>query len=280
MTNLQAAQTIQKNMWKSYTEFLKFKIEQTRGEAYVEDYLRKCIELQDQLNTNRRSHPDIVIKCSKAFYDCEMKPWIENDQVVWTEPADFPLLELRHRVIFVHVEGAERQQQTNGGASRNDAELFATQTLKMALMELGIPSEDILLLAAYALQAGRIMNGRTVVASQGCEKRVVIYTIASYAKDAAAGVRQSMRDDIVNSAVTRAQSLALIVGDYNALTRNIALKEGTRHLINQCPVIQANHLLTLLKVPCDVRFLDESLVTAKASEAKKKTTIDTREEAE
>ena len=257
-------------MWKSYTEFIKFKIEQTGGEPYVVDSLRKCIELQDQLNTNRRSHPDIVSKCSKAFYDHEMKPWIENDQVVWTEPADFPLLELRHRVIFVHVEGAERQQQTNGGASRNDAELFATQTLKMALMELGIPSEDILLLAAYALQAGRIMNGRTVFASQGFEKRVVIYTMASYAKDAAAGVRQSMRDDIVNTAVTRAQSLALIVGDSNAVRRNMALEDGTRQLLNQCPVIQANDLLSLLKVPCNVNYLNEFLLTADASDPKKR----------
>ena len=99
-----------------------------------------------------------------------MVPCKENGQIVWKEPEDFPLRELEHRVIFVHVDSAEQQQRTVNGAWRNDAELLLTQQLKLALMELGIAGEDIMCLAAYALQADRI-RGRTVPASQGSEKK-------------------------------------------------------------------------------------------------------------
>ena len=94
---------------------------------------------------------------------------------------DFPLKELEHRVIFVHLDSAEQQTQSSKGAWRNEAELLQTQNLKVALMQLGIPGEDILLLAASAQQAGR-MKGLSVPASQGSEKRIMIYTMTSYGK--------------------------------------------------------------------------------------------------
>ena len=194
----------------------------------------------------------------------------ESNRLVWTEPANFPLIQLRHRVIFVHLDSAEQQQRTSKGAWRNDAELLATQRLKMALIELGIPSEDILLLAAYALQADRI-NGLTVPASQGSEKRVVIYTMASYARATDAGGRQSLRGDIVNTAITRAKSLASIVGDSHAVRRNTSLEQGTRQLINQCPVIPATDLLSLLRAPdLDVTYFNDLLDSTYASDKKKR----------
>ena len=90
----------------------------------------------------------------------------------------------------------QNKKQSSRGAWRNDVELFVTQQLKMTLMEFGIQSEDIMLLAAYALQADRI-NGLTVSASQGSDKRVVIYTMTSYARATDASGRQSLRGDIV-----------------------------------------------------------------------------------
>ena len=93
---------------------------------------------------------------------------------------------------------------------RNDAELFVTQNLKMALMALGIQNEEILLLAAYALQADR-MNGLSVPASQGSERRVVIYAMTSYAKANDNSGRQSLHSDITITATTRAKSLCFLL---------------------------------------------------------------------
>ena len=66
-------------------------------------------------------------------------------------------------------------------------------------------------------QAHRV-QGETVQACIGPENRVMIYDASG---------RQSLRGDIVNTIATRAQSLALIVGDTNAVRRNIGLEHGT-----------------------------------------------------
>ena len=139
----------------------------------------------------------------------------------------------------------------------------------MALMKLGIQGENIMVLAAYALQADRI-KGLSVPASQGSENRVVIYTMTSYAKATDASGRQSLRGDIVNTATTRAQSLALIVGDTNAVRRHIGLEHGTRQLLNQCPVIPVSDLLDMLKVPCNVERLNSLLDTKYMSDKRKR----------
>ena len=136
-------------------------------------------------------------------------------------------------------------------------------------MNLGVSSEHIMLLAAYALQADRI-NGLSVPASQGSENRVMIYTMTSYAKATDASGRQSLRGDIVNTATTRAQSLALIVGDANAVRYHISLDYGTRQLLNQCPVIPADELLAMLNETCDVEHLNNLLDTTYMSDKKKR----------
>ena len=151
----------------------------------------------------------------------------------------------------------------------NDAELVATQQLKLALMEIGIEGEDIMLLAAYALQADR-MNGLSVPASQASERRVVIYAMTSYAKATDESGRQSLRGDITNTATTRAKSLALIVGDTYAVRQYIGLEHGTRQLLNQCPVIPFVALFSLLKVPCDVQHLNNLLETEYMSDKRKR----------
>ena len=106
--------------------------------------------------------------------------------------------------------------------------------------------------------------------SRSSENRVVIYTITSYAKATDASGRQSLRGDIVNTATTRAQSLALIVGDVNAVRRNIGLEHGTRQLLSQCPVIPVKDLLVLLKGPCNVEHLNDLLDTTYMSDKKKR----------
>ena len=267
--NYRAAQAIQKDMWKSYTDFVNCKKKQLNGTQQVREHLKKCTERPEQLNQNRRSHPDIVIKCSNAFYNSEMKPCKENGEFVWTEPEDFPLRPLQNRVIFIHLDSAEQQQRTSKGAWRNDAELLVTQQLKMALMGLGIPSKDIMCLAAYTLQAHRI-GGRTVPAAQGTEGRVVIYTMASYARATDATGRQSLRGDTLNTAVTRAQSIAFIVCDTNAVKRNTNSKDGTWQLLNSCPVIPADVLLRMLEMPCDVAYLNAILSERYSSDKKKR----------
>ena len=98
----------------------------------------------------------------------------------------------------------------------------------------------------------------------------MIYTMTSYAKATDASGRQSLRGDIINTATTRAQSLALIVGDTNAVRRNIGLEHGTRQLLNQCPVVPANDFLALLKEPCNVEYINELLDTAYMSDKKKR----------
>ena len=97
-----------------------------------------------------------------------------------------------------------------------------------------------------------------------------MYTMASYAHATDASDRQSLRGDIVNTAVTRAQSLAFITCDSHAVKRFSGLDQGTRKLINQSPVIPANVLLDLLAVPCDVDYLNVLLDTAYQSDKKKR----------
>ena len=180
-----------------------------------------------------------------------MKP-----SILWREPETFPLRQLRHRIILVHVDSTERGQKRRKGAWRNDAELFVIKSLQVALMNMGIAYEDIMLLAAYALQADRI-NGITVRASQGFENRVVIYSMTSNTRAIDASDRQSLRGDIINTAATRAQSLALIVGDVHANMSSIGLANDTRKLLTQCPVIPAHDLLAMLETdPCNLEHLN------------------------
>ena len=94
--------------------------------------------------------------------------------------------------------------------------------------------------------------------------------MTSYAKATDASGRQSLRGDIINTATTRAQSLALIVGDTKAVKRNISMENGPRKLLNQCPVIPANDLLQCLKVPCNVEQLNYILDTTYMSDKKKR----------
>ena len=144
------------------------------------------------------------------------------------------------------------------GAWCNDAELLQAQNLQMALMDLGIKKEGILTLAAYALQADRI-KGLSVSAAHGSERRVVIYTMTCYGKWISSSGRQSLRDDFVNTAVTRGQSLVFIVGDTNAVRSHISLNYGTRQLLNSCPVVPAERLLVYLSQPVDCAGLNNAL---------------------
>ena len=79
MKNYRVALTIQKDMWKSYDDFVDFKSKQPGGKLLVKNNLKTSMELPKKLHQNRRSHPDIVIKCSNAFYNSEMKPARDED---------------------------------------------------------------------------------------------------------------------------------------------------------------------------------------------------------
>ena len=270
MSNFRAWTAIQKDLWSEYDRYIAHKMNQPTGRKVVMHNLTKSMQMPEKLNRNRRSHPDIVMKCSNAFYNSEMKPCRdEHNNLVWTEPADFPLAKLRHRIIFAHLDSSKQSTQSSKEVWRNEAELLQTQNLKVALMELGIPSEDILLLAASAHQAGR-MKGLSVPASQGSERRVMIYTMTSYGKATYASGRQSLRGDMVNTATTRAQSLALIVGDTNAVRKHISLDYGTRQLLMQCPVVPVECLLHHLKSPIDFAELNTLCETTYMSDKKRK----------
>ena len=268
--NYQASLDIRKDMWTRFDDFLEYKRKQpsdasmTGKEATilqrkVKLNLRRSMHIPEKLNRNHRSHPDIVVKCSNASYNSDMKPACdEENNYLWKEPEKFPLKELRHRVIFVHVDSREDAKQTKKSARCNDAGLHQAQNLQMALMDLGIEKEDILLLAAFSNQADRI-KGFSVPASQGSERRVVIYTMTCYGKWISSSGRQSLRDDFVNTAVTRGQSLVFIVGDTNAVRSHISLNYGTRQLLNSCPVVPAERLLVYLSLPVDCARLNNAL---------------------
>ena len=188
--------------------------------------------------------------------------------------------------LFVHLDSAEHQRnQTDWrndpdwrddvdchndafrsiqGNWRDDAEISATQQLKMALVALGIEGADILRLAAYAFHADR-MGGISDLAPSDLSSRVVIYTMAKWVSS-----RQSLRSDIVNSATIRAQSLALIVCDTNAVKRHFSVEHGTRKLLIQSPVIPMQDLLVLLRKPCNVERLNEILVNSQKSDSRKR----------
>ena len=258
--NYQASLDIQKDMWKRFDEYIEYKRKQSPDEKKkVNVNLKQSLHISEKLYRNHRSHPDIVVKCSNAFYNSNMQPACDEEcNYLWKEPDNFPLKELRHRVIFVHVDSRNDAKQSKRGAWCNDAELLQAQNLQMALMDLGIEKEDILLLAAYSKQADRI-KGLSVPASQGSERRVVIYTMTCYGKAISSSGRQSLRDDFVNTAVTRGQSLVFIVGDTNAVRSHISLNYGTRQLLNSCPVVPAERLLVYLSLPVDCARLNNAL---------------------
>ena len=123
--------------------------------------------------------------------------------------------------------------------------------------------------AASAHQAGRV-KGLSVPASQGSERRVIIYTMTSYGKATYASGCQSLRGDMVNTATSRAQSLAIIVGDTNAVRKHISKEHGTRLLLMQCPVVPVECLLHYLKSPIDFGELNTLCETTYMSDKKRK----------
>ena len=94
--------------------------------------------------------------------------------------------------------------------------------------------------------------------------------MTSYARATDASGRQSLRGDIVNTAATRAKSLALIVGDTNAVRKHISLDSGTRQLLMQCPVVPVECLLHHLKSPIDFAELNTLCETTYMSDKKRK----------
>lgn len=203
MAAYRASIELRKDMWTCYINFVKQKRNERRGKQFV-DKLQASIEHPTKVGHSRRCHPDIVVRCSDAFYQGKMTTYtIAAGQSLWKEPEAFPFPDLKERLIFLQVDSATRETLCNSGGRRNDLEIEATQEIRSMLMSFGVDAKDILVMAAYALQPHRL-NGETVSTAQGVERMIAVYSVTSYAQAKDNTGRLSLRGDTLSTAMTRA----------------------------------------------------------------------------
>ena len=101
-----------------------------------------------------------------TWAEAPLTPFVEKftaETGIEVDIQTFPFRDLHPRVVFILVEssntaGSSHQTGSSTGGYRNDVELLATAQLKAALISCGVPSDEIMLLSAYALQAHRLQG--------------------------------------------------------------------------------------------------------------------------
>jgi DNA replication ATP-dependent helicase Dna2 len=184
-----------------------------------------------ELDLQYRMHPLICAFPSQTFYEGRLQAADPvRDVLLDLLPAPkhqlWPILAPERPVVFVDVPSALDREQA-GKVSR--AQVRVVGRLVQALLELGVPGEEISVIAPYRAQVAAIRQRLdrlahageppvmvdTVDRFQGGERRVVIY---SFGGRAPGGPHLRGRDFLadpnrLNVALTRAQRKLILVGD-------------------------------------------------------------------
>ena len=199
-----------------------------------------------KLVANYRSHPDIIAVPNNLFYCGELEARAsQSKQHRFTGPdwaeelggATGPL-------VFRPVSG-ESQQEPGSHSWQNRAQAWEVARLTGRLLARGVRPEQIGVIAPYTGQAARV---REMVSSltgfgpglrvgsveewQGQERPVIILTtVRSSSEGSRASLGFLACQKRFNVALTRAQSLLVVVGDPTLLLTEPCWREFLRHVV-------------------------------------------------
>jgi uncharacterized protein len=204
------------------------------------------------LGETRRLHPDVCAFISGGIYEDRLRPHpCTVNRVVRLPPAGGQRIRKEAGIVFVPVEH-------DGNAQASDEEVAVIQEIVAELLgrtltdEHGRPTRplaltDILLVAPYNMQVRRLTQALGPTARvgsvdkfQGQEAPVVIVSMCASSGDASArGIDFLFSPNRLNVAISRAQSLAIVVGSPR-LARARCGSVGQMRFVNLfCRVVEA-----------------------------------------
>ena len=191
-----------------------------------------------QLTVQYRMHHKIMEFPSEHFYDDSL---IADPSVANHSLADLPNFKAEtigsEPVLFVDTSGADWTEQLdpNGESKLNPKEANWILQQVDALLEAGLPPEQIAVIAPYSAQV-RLIRDRcssndveidTVDGFQGREKEVVLISLVRSNSQGEVGFLADTRR--MNVAMTRAKRKLMVIGDGATLGRNAFFKKWIEH---------------------------------------------------
>jgi superfamily I DNA and/or RNA helicase len=191
-----------------------------------------------QLTVQYRMHHKIMEFPSEHFYDDSL---VADPSVANHSLADLPNFNAEtigsEPVLFVDTSGADWTEQLdpNGESKLNPNEANWILQQVDALLEAGLPPEQIAVIAPYSAQV-RLLRDRcssndveidTVDGFQGREKEVVLISLVRSNSEGEVGFLADTRR--MNVAMTRAKRKLMVIGDGATLGRNAFFKKWIEH---------------------------------------------------
>ena len=199
-----------------------------------------------KLVANYRSHPDIIAVSNNLFYCGELEARAsQTKQYRFTGP-DWELGGATGPLVFRPVSG-ESEQEPGSRSWQNRAQAWEVARLTCHLLARGVRPEQIGVIAAYTGQAARVremvgsltgsgpgLRVGSVEEWQGQERPVIILTtVRSSSEGSRASLGFLACQKRFNVAVTRAQSLLVVVGDPALLITEPCWRQFLRHVVQQ-----------------------------------------------
>jgi len=191
-----------------------------------------------QLTVQYRMHKDIMKFPSDHFYENSLvaDPSVAEhslDDFLWNPPQNIDA----NPILFVDTAGADWTEELDpeGESKFNPQEARWVLSQIRALLDSGIPQEDIAVIAPYSAQV-RYMRDRcdapaveidTVDGFQGREKEIIIISLVRSNSIGEIGFLADERR--MNVAMTRAKRKLIAIGDSSTLARNTFFEQWIDH---------------------------------------------------
>jgi len=218
-----------------------------RNEARFRDHGNYDPALLTKLVRNYRSHPDILSLPSRLFYDDELKPCAAES--VMKRFLGSELLPTRNHPVVFHGIRGHNVQENDCPSWFNPQEAWQVVMYLQKLLRAGTPPGDIGIIAPYRKQVSKVkeliatleldaseVRVGSVEEFQGQERSVILMTTVRSCgdhtqSDVAHGLGFLRSEKRFNVAVTRAQSLLVVVGDPHVLAADNTWRQFLIHVI-------------------------------------------------
>jgi len=218
-----------------------------RDEEKFRDHGNYDPTLLTKLVRNYRSHPDILSLPSRLFYDDELVPCAS--MAVQNRFCLSPLLPTKNHPVVFHGVRGQNVQEGDSPSWFNPQEAWQTTVYIRALITSGVDPTDVGIIAPYRKQVSKVremlvtmelpadeIRVGSVEEFQGQERAVIVMTTVRSSgdyttSDVAHGLGFLRSEKRFNVAVTRAQSLLVVVGDPHVLAVDPTWLEFLRHVI-------------------------------------------------
>jgi len=183
-----------------------------------------------KLNQNYRSHPAIIEIPAQLFYDNELESYAEPSIThLFLNKKLLPNLNVP--IIFHCLEGKDEQEE-DSPSWFNVMEIAQVKSYVMKIRDLGIKFDDIGIISPYRKQVQKIsivldksIKVGTVEEFQGQERKVIIISTVRSSKefqeiDEEHNLGFLKNPKRFNVAITRAQSLLIVVGNPYILSKD------------------------------------------------------------